>query len=96
MGYPAIAFWPHRGGGRHPYEGFGVTAGGSGQPLYRVTTVQDAGGSSLCDAVSGGARDIVFDVADDIRFTTDLRVKGTYLSLNGTPAPGIKSRVPAS
>ncbi|HXH10130.1 MAG TPA: carbohydrate-binding protein [Alphaproteobacteria bacterium] len=77
-----------------PYEGFGVTAGGSGQSLYRVTTLQDAGPGSLRDAVSRGARYIVFEVAGDIRLTSDIRIKGAYLTIDGTtaPAPGITLR----
>ncbi len=77
-----------------PYEGFGVTAGGRGQPLYRVTTLQDTGPGSLRDAVSRGARYIVFEVAGDIRLSTDIRIKGAYLTIDGTtaPAPGITLR----
>src|SRR5262245_49587074 len=74
------------------YEGFGSTTnGGTGQPVYRVTNLSDGGTGSLRDALSQGSRYIIFDVAGDIALTSDLWVKGPYVTIDGTtaPAPGI-------
>jgi hypothetical protein len=84
------------------YEGFGrVTRGGEGQPVYRVTNLNDSGPGSLRDALSRGNRYVVFDVGGTINLTSHeflgdwyyagLWVKGPYVTIDGTtaPAPGI-------
>jgi hypothetical protein len=84
------------------YEGFGrVTRGGEGQPIYRVTNLNDSGPGSLRDALSRGNRYVVFDVGGTINLTSHeflgnwyyagLWVKGPYVTIDGTtaPAPGI-------
>jgi pectate lyase len=74
------------------YQGFGATTrGGSGQPLYRVTTLKESGAGSLRDAVAKGARTVVFDVAGEIKLTSDIWVKGASLTIDGStaPSPGI-------
>lgn len=75
-----------------PYQGFGAsTPGGTGQPVYRVTTLNDDGPGSLRDAVSQGRRSIVFDVAGDIVLSNDIAVRGPFLTIDGltAPPPGI-------
>jgi pectate lyase len=79
-------------GAAPPYEGFGAsTAGGAGRAVYRVTTLADSGAGSLRDAVSKGDRSIVFAVAGEIVLTSDLWVRGPFITIDGTtaPAPGI-------
>lgn len=57
------------------YQGFGVsTLGGTGQPIYSVTNLNDAGPGSLRDAVSQGKRYITFKTAGEIKLTSDMYV----------------------
>jgi pectate lyase len=79
------------------YEGFGRnTTGGAGQPVYRVTNLNDSGSGSLRDALSKGNRCIVFDVGGTIALSSNLMVKGANVTIDGltAPSPGItlKSR----
>jgi pectate lyase len=74
------------------YEGFGSsTPGGTGQPIYPVTNLNDAGPGSLRDAVSQGKRYITFKTSGEIKLRKDIWVKGAFLTIDGTtaPAPGI-------
>jgi pectate lyase len=74
------------------YQGFGAsTLGGTGQPIYSVTNLNDAGPGSLRDAVSQGKRYITFKTAGEIQLTSDLYVQGAFLTIDGltAPAPGI-------
>lgn len=74
------------------YQGFGSqTSGGSGKPVYRVTTLNDSGAGSLRDAVSQGNRYIVFDKGGEIRLSQDIWVGGANITIDGTtaPSPGI-------
>jgi pectate lyase len=74
------------------YQGFGAsTRGGAGRPVTRVTTLNDTGQGSLREALSGGYRTIVFDVAGEILLHDHLWVQGAYITLDGfsAPAPGI-------
>jgi len=78
-----------------PYEGFGAeTKGGAGKPVYRVTSLADAGPGSLREALSTGDRCIVFDVAGDIVLRRQLYVGGAFVTVDGftAPAPGITVR----
>jgi pectate lyase len=78
-----------------PYQGFGAdTPGGSGQPVVRVTTLDDAGPGSLREALAAGRRTIVFDVAGDIVLRDHLFVGGPYVTIDGfsAPPPGITLR----
>jgi pectate lyase len=78
-----------------PYQGFGSdTPGGAGQPIVRVTTLDDAGPGSLREALAGGRRTIVFDVAGDIVLRDHLFVGGPYVTIDGlsAPPPGITLR----
>jgi hypothetical protein len=74
------------------YQGFGAsTLGGTGQPVYAVTNLNDAGPGSLRDAVSQEKRSVVFKVAGEIKLTNDIWVRGAFLTIDGTtaPSPGI-------
>jgi hypothetical protein len=78
-----------------PYEGFGSdTSGGAGKPVYRVTTLSDAGPGSLRDALSMGDRCIVFDVAGDITLRRQVYTQGAFVTVDGfsAPSPGITVR----
>ncbi len=72
------------------YEGFGAaTVGGKGQPIYRVTTLNQSGPGSLREALSTGSRCIVFDVAGEITLTGgNVNIRGAFLTLDGYTAPG--------
>jgi hypothetical protein len=77
------------------YEGFGEnTTGGAGQPVYRVTHLNDSGTGSLRDAISRGNRCIVFDVGGTIALSSPLRTRGANLTIDGftAPSPGITIR----
>lgn len=84
------------GPGQAVFEGFGSqTLGGSGKPIYHVTSLADGGGENgpfipgtLRDAVSKGDRYIVFDVAGEINLGTYLWVKGANLTIDGLSVPG--------
>jgi pectate lyase len=78
-----------------PDQGFGThTPGGRGQPLVRVTTLEDSGPGSLREALLGGHRTVVFDVAGEIVLLDHLFVGGPFVTIDGTsaPAPGITLR----
>jgi hypothetical protein len=77
-----------------PYEGFGNTPGGAGRAIVRVTTLADSGPGSLRAALAAGERTIVFDVAGDIVLRDYLRVRGRFVTIDGStaPAPGITLR----
>ena len=74
------------------YEGFGRnTTGGAGQPVYRVTNLNDSGVGSLRDAISAGNRCVVFEVAGTISLSSALLARGANITIDGftAPAPGI-------
>jgi hypothetical protein len=68
-------------------EGFGLTNGGAGGEIYRVTSLRDSGPGSLRDAVSRGNRSIVFDVAGEIFLERPLEVKEPFITVDGSTAP---------
>jgi len=75
-----------------PLEGFGTTTpGGAGQPIVRVNNLEDSGPGSLRDALSGGYRTIVFDVAGTIKLESNLVIRGPFVTIDGSsaPSPGI-------
>jgi hypothetical protein len=77
------------------YQGFGATTpGGAGQPVVRVTNLDDSGPGSLRRALSGGERTIVFDVAGTIELADTLHVRGAFVTIDGStaPPPGITLR----
>jgi pectate lyase len=77
------------------YEGFGSrTAGGLGQPVYHVTTLNDSGSGSLRDAISQGNRCIIFSVAGTIAIDRDLQIRVANVTIDGlsAPSPGITLR----
>jgi pectate lyase len=70
------------------YEGFGSqTPGGSGGEIVRVTNLNDAGPGSLREALAGGNRSVVFDVAGDIVLTREIRMLHPFVTVDGTTAP---------
>ena len=78
------------------YEGFGALTGGAascptGATTYHVTSLADSGAGTLRDAVSQGCRHVVFDVGGTITLASHLRVRTSYLTIDGAsaPAPGI-------
>lgn len=76
-------------------QGFGTaTRGGAGSPVYRVTTLADAGPGSLREALALGSRYVVFDVAGEIRLASPLVVGGPFVTIDGftAPPPGITLR----
>ena len=78
-----------------PRQGFGTgTPGGSGGSVVRVTNLNDAGPGSLRQAVSQGNRTVVFDVAGQILLTDYIRVRGAFVTIDGStaPPPGITLR----
>jgi pectate lyase len=78
-GFPVLA---------QPRQGFGAnTAGGEGQPFYYVTNLNDSGGGSLRDALSSGNRSIVFDVGGEIVLSSEIDVKGAFITIDGFTAP---------
>ncbi len=77
------------------YVGWGgSTRGGEGRPIVRVTTLAGSGPGSLLEAVSGGNRTIVFDVAGEITPSDFLRIGGANVTIDGdsAPPPGITIR----
>jgi pectate lyase len=73
-------------------EGFGAsTPGGAGQLVYTVTSLAASGPGTLSDAISQGHRNIKFSVAGTINLTDGIRVKGSFITIDGfsAPAPGI-------
>lgn len=76
-------------------QGFGATTpGGAGGQVVRVTTLEDAGPGSLREAASGGRRTIVFDVAGEIILRDHVRIRGAFVTIDGStaPPPGITLR----
>lgn len=77
------------------YEGFGShTTGGAGGTTVHVTNLKDSGPGSLRDALSGGNRTVVFDVAGDIILSSDIKVLYPFVTIDGStaPSPGITLR----
>jgi pectate lyase len=62
--------------------------------VVRVTSLDDAGPGSLREALAGGNRTIIFDVAGDIVLTNYLNVTGAFVTIDGltAPSPGITLR----
>src|SRR4029077_10408962 len=76
------------------YPGFGYkTTGGTGRPVFTVTTLADAGPGSLRDALALAGRDggtIRFRVGGDITLASGLDVPGrTTIDGSSAPPPGI-------
>jgi Pectate lyase len=88
----ALVLSPAIGSPPEAYQGFGATTrGGTGGAVVRVTTLADSGPGSLREALSGGNRTVVFDVAGEIALSTYLYVYGANITIDGfsAPAPGI-------
>lgn len=81
-------------GNASAYEGYGsISQGGAGGDVYHVTNLADSGPGSLRDAVlnRSGPRIVVFDVGGTITLKSDLVIRMSYLTIDGStaPAPGI-------
>lgn len=70
-------------------EGWGdQTSGGTGQPIYHITTTSDTGTQgSLRHALSAGNRYIVFDVGGIFVLNDAIDVLGDFWTLDGATAP---------
>jgi pectate lyase len=55
--------------------------------VYTVTSLAASGSGTLADAVSRGNRYIKFAVAGTIRLSSPIRVKGSYITIDGSSAP---------
>ncbi len=76
-------------------EGFGATTpGGSGGTVVRVANLNDSGPGSLREAVAGGNRTVVFDVAGTIALSNDITIRSSFVTVDGlsAPSPGITLR----
>jgi len=76
-------------------QGFGAsTPGGSAGAIVRVTNLSNSGPGSLREAVSGGNRTVVFDVAGTIDLTSEITIRSSFTTVDGlsAPAPGITLR----
>lgn len=71
--------------------GLGAAASPTGFSTFHVNSLLDSGTGTLRDALSQGARYIVFDVGGTIVITSDLNITHSYTTIDGTtaPAPGI-------
>lgn len=85
------------------FEGFGtITQGHESCPSayteVHVTTVDDDGPGSLRDALSDGCRLILFDVGGTIVLQSDLNVRYSYITIDGSsaPSPGITIEQPGT
>jgi hypothetical protein len=75
-----------------PAEGYGAsTPGGTGQPVYHVTSLEDSGPGTLRAAVSRGFRRVVFDVAGTIELQSPVELSGAFVTIDSltAPAPGV-------
>ena len=74
------------------FVGFGAsTPGGTGRPIYTVTSLAASGSGTLKDAVSQSNRYIKFAVAGTINLSDGILVTGSFLTIDGLSAlaPGI-------
>ena len=69
-------------------QSFGAsTRGGSAGAVVRVTNLNDSGPGSLRDAVRRDNRTVVFDVAGTILLTSEITIRGAFLTVDGQSAP---------
>jgi len=74
------------------YQGFGTTTpGGTQGTVVHVTTLAESGPGSLREAVKQGGRFVVFDIAGEINLTSEIDVRGAFITIDGfsAPPPGI-------
>ena len=70
-------------------QGFGAsTPGGSAGAIVRVTNLNNSGPGSLREAVAGGNRTVVFDVAGTITLTSEITIRDSFTTVDGLSAPG--------
>jgi len=70
------------------------TRGGSAGAVVRVTNLNNSGPGSLRDAVAAGNRMVVFDVAGSIVLTSEITIRGSFITVDAlsAPIPGITLR----
>ena len=76
-------------------QGFGAsTPGGSAGAIVHVTNLNNSGPGSLREAVDGGNRTVVFDVAGTITLTSEVTIRDSFTTVDGlsAPAPGVTLR----
>ena len=76
-------------------QGFGAsTPGGSAGAIVHVTNLNNSGPGSLREAVAGGNRTVVFDVAGTITLTSEITIRDSFTTVDGlsAPAPGVTLR----
>lgn len=78
-----------------PAVGFGAAAkGGEGHPVVWVTTLEDSRPNaepipgSLRDALTGGNRMVRFGVSGNIQLLSDLQIRYSHVTIDGSNAPG--------
>lgn len=70
-------------------QGFGAsTPGGSAGAIVRVTNLNNSGPGSLREAVAGGNRTVVFDVAGTIDLASEITIRDSFTTVDGLSAPG--------
>src|SRR6266849_10947312 len=88
----ALVLLGARGAGATVYQGFGATTWGGAQgSVVLVTTLADSGPGSLREALSRGNRYVVFRVGGNIALSSQISVKGAFVTIDGfmAPPPGI-------
>ncbi len=88
----ALVFLGAQGVGATVYQGFGTTTPGGAQgSVVIVTTLADSGPGSLREALSRGNRYVVFRVGGNIALSSQISVKGAFVTIDGfmAPPPGI-------
>ncbi len=88
----ALVLLGARGAGATVYQGFGATTlGGAHGAIVHVTNLNDAGPGSLRAALSKGNRTVVFNVGGNIALSSQISVKGAFVTIDGftAPPPGI-------
>ena len=53
-----------------------------------MTNLNNSGPGSLREAVSGGNRTVVFDVAGTITLTSEITIRDSFTTVDGLSAPG--------
>ena len=72
-------------------QGFGAsTPGGSAGAVVRVTNLNNTGPGSLREAVAGGNRTVVFDVAGTITLTSEITIRDSFTTVDGLSAPAAR------
>lgn len=80
--------------GQQSIEGYGAATRGAldapgGYDVVRVTSLANSGPGTLREAIHGtkSNRLVVFDVGGEILLTEDIRIRGSYVTIDGSTAP---------